>query len=93
MALMAISREGLSRNTLFAVLDNSCVQRALGFTPKDVREWRRYAKETGAFDGFEGKKNFEKMSCRDGRQTNAFKAENTKPAIHARVAADRPKAT
>ena len=62
MALMAISREGLSRDTLFAALDNSCVQRALGFTPKDVREWRRYAKETGAFDGFEGMKNFEKMS-------------------------------
>ena len=62
MALMAISREGLSRDTLFAALDNSCVQRALGFTSKDVREWRRYAKETGAFDGFEGKKNFQKMS-------------------------------
>ena len=62
MALMAVAREGLSRDTLFAVLDNSCVQRALGFTPKDVREWRRYAKETGAFDGFEGKENFKKMS-------------------------------
>ncbi len=62
MALMAVARDGLSRDALFAVLDNSCVQRALGFTPKDVRDWRRYAKETGAFDGFEGKENFKKMS-------------------------------
>ncbi|MBR4616882.1 MAG: exodeoxyribonuclease V subunit gamma, partial [Kiritimatiellae bacterium] len=51
--LMALAREGLSRETLFAVLDNPCVQRALSFGPGDVRSWRRFAKGTGAFDGFE----------------------------------------
>ncbi len=53
MALMAVAREGLSRETVFAVLGNSCVQRALGFTPQDARDWMRYAEEIGAFDGFE----------------------------------------
>ena len=62
MALMSIAREGMSRETVFAVLDNSCVQRALGFTPKDVREWRRYTEEIGAFDGFEGKENYKNVS-------------------------------
>ena len=51
--LMALARDGLSRETLFAVLDNPCVQRALSFGPDDVKAWRRYAKGTGAFDGFE----------------------------------------
>ncbi len=51
--LMALARDGLSRETLFAVLDNPCVQRALSFGPGDVKSWRRYAKGAGAFDGFE----------------------------------------
>lgn len=62
MALVSLSREGLSRETIFAVLDNSCVQRALGFTAEDVREWRRCTKEIGAFDGFEGEADFKNVS-------------------------------
>jgi exonuclease V gamma subunit len=62
MALMAIAREGLKRETIFAALDNPCVQRALGFTSQDVKNWRRYTKEIGAFDGFEGVEPFENYS-------------------------------
>ncbi len=57
MALMALAREGLSRETLFAILDNPCAQRALAFGAEDVANWRRYAKEIGAFDGFAGDEN------------------------------------
>ena len=53
LALAALARKGLSRETLFAVLDNPCVQAALGFTPGDVEEWRKTAVQIGAFDGFE----------------------------------------
>ena len=60
--LMALAREGLSRKTLFAVLDNPCVQRALSFGPDDVVEWRRCTKGIGAFDGFDGTKDFGNMS-------------------------------
>ena len=56
--LMALARDGLSRETLFALLDNPCVQRALSFGPDDAAEWRRYADAIGAFDGFEGKGDF-----------------------------------
>ena len=56
LALMTLAREGLSREGLFTVLDNPCVQRALSFGPDDVADWRRYAKEIGAFDGFDGEK-------------------------------------
>lgn len=62
MALMAIAREGLKRETIFAALGNPCMQRALGFTSQDVKNWRRYTKEIGAFDGFEGEEPFENYS-------------------------------
>ena len=61
-ALMSLARDGLSRETVFEVLDNACVQNALGFTAKDVREWRRYAKEIGAFDGFGEEERAQKVS-------------------------------
>ena len=64
-ALMALARDGLSRETVFEVLDNACVQNALGFTAKDVRDWRRYAKEIGAFDGFDGKEHAQKVAWND----------------------------
>ncbi len=62
LALMALARDGLSRESLFTVLDNPCVQRALSFGPDDVKTWRRYAKGTGAFDGFEGEDGFRNFS-------------------------------
>jgi len=62
LALMALARDGLSRETLFAVLDNPCVQRALSFGPDDVAEWRSYAKDIGAFDGFDDKGDFGNLS-------------------------------
>jgi exonuclease V gamma subunit len=61
-ALMTLAREGLSRETVFGVLGNACVQNALKFTPKDVSDWRRYAKEIGAFDGFDGKVHHQNVS-------------------------------
>lgn len=61
-ALMSLAREGLSRETVFGVLDNACVQRALKFTAKDVGDWRRYAQEIGAFDGFTGAKHHQNVS-------------------------------
>lgn len=61
-ALMSLVREGLSRETVFGVLDNACVQRALKFTAKDVSDWRRYAQEIGAFDGFDGAKHHQNVS-------------------------------
>ena len=60
--LMALARDGLSRETLFAVLDNPCVQRALSFGPDDAAEWRRYANAIGAFDGFDAKGDFGNLS-------------------------------
>ena len=62
LALMALARDGLSRETLFAVLDNPCVQRALSFGPDDAAEWRRYADAIGAFDGFENEGDFANLS-------------------------------
>ena len=61
-ALMSLAREGLSRETVFGVLDNACVQRALKFTAKDVGDWRRYAQEIGAFDGFTGAEHHQNVS-------------------------------
>ena len=55
LALMELKRKGLSRETLFAVLENPCVQAALGFTRQDVMEWRELTDTLGAFDGFERK--------------------------------------
>lgn len=62
LALMALARDGLSRETLFAVLDNPCVQRALSFGPDEAAEWRRYAEGIGAFDGFEDQGDFANLS-------------------------------
>lgn len=61
-ALMSLAREGLSRETVFGVLDNACVQRALKFSAKDVGDWRRYAQEIGAFDGFTGAEHHQNVS-------------------------------
>lgn len=52
LALMDLGQKGLSRQTLFAVLDNSCVQTAMGFSREDVNAWRKLTEQIGAFDGF-----------------------------------------
>jgi exodeoxyribonuclease V gamma subunit len=52
-ALADLARRGLSRETLFAVLDNPCVQAALRFSAEDVAFWRDLTVAIGAFDGFE----------------------------------------
>jgi len=62
LALMAVARDGLSRETLFAVLDNPCVQRAFSYGPDDVSEWCRYTDEIGAFDGFDEEGDFGNVS-------------------------------
>ncbi len=54
LSLMEFARNGLNRRTLFAVLDNPCVQLALGVSQNDVDDWRRLtAEKLGAFDDFE----------------------------------------
>ena len=53
MALADMARHGLTRETLFAVLDNPCVQKALGFSGDDLGRWRDLTTALGAFDGFE----------------------------------------
>ncbi|MGN0846331.1 MAG: exodeoxyribonuclease V subunit gamma [Kiritimatiellia bacterium] len=53
LALVELGRNGLNRGRLFDVLENPCVQRALGFTREDVADWRELTKKLGAFDGFE----------------------------------------
>ncbi len=53
LALAALARKGLTRETLFAVLDNPCVQAALNFSADDVADWKNVTAEIGAFDGFE----------------------------------------
>ncbi len=55
-ALIEWTREGLTRGTLFAILGNRCVQKALGFSGEDVEAWRELTEEMGAFDGFEERK-------------------------------------
>ena len=55
LALADLGRRGLTRETLFALLDNPCVQTALSFTPDDVADWRDVAARIGAFDGFEAR--------------------------------------
>ena len=54
LALADMARHGLTRETLFAVLDNPCVQKALGFSATDAADWRDLTAAIGAFDGFEG---------------------------------------
>ncbi len=53
MALADLARRGLTRETLFAVLYNPCVQKALGFSDDEVDGWRQLTARLGAFDGFE----------------------------------------
>ena len=55
LALIDIARTGLTRATLFEVLENPCVQRALKFSVEDVNQWREMTERMGAFDGFERK--------------------------------------
>lgn len=53
LALIELGRKGLNRERLFNVLENPCVQRALGFAHEDVVLWRELTEKIGAFDGFE----------------------------------------
>ena len=53
LALIELGRKGLNRERLFSVLENPCVQRALGFAREDVVSWRELTGKIGAFDGFE----------------------------------------
>ncbi|MDO5320067.1 MAG: exodeoxyribonuclease V subunit gamma [bacterium] len=52
LSLMNIARYGLSRKRVFAVLENPCVQRAMGFSRDDVLEWLGLAQKYGAYDGY-----------------------------------------
>ena len=51
--LFRLAENGLDRTTLFAVLENPCVQRALRFGPDQVRDWRKRVDELGAFRSFD----------------------------------------
>ena len=53
LSLVELARKGLDRERLFKVLENSCVQRAMGFGREDVVGWRELTEKLGAFDGFE----------------------------------------
>lgn len=53
LSLIELGRKGLNRERLFGVLENPCVQRALGFAREDVLKWRDLTEKIGAFDGFE----------------------------------------
>ena len=53
LSLIELGRKGLNRERLFNVLENPCVQRALGFAREDVVSWRELTEKIGAFDGFE----------------------------------------
>ena len=53
LSLIELGRSGLNRERLFNVLENPCVQRALGFAREDVVSWRELTEKIGAFDGFE----------------------------------------
>ena len=53
LSLIDLGRKGLNRERLFNVLENPCVQRAMGFARKDVVAWRELTEKIGAFDGFE----------------------------------------
>lgn len=62
MALADLARRGLTRETLFAVLDNPCVQAALKFSVDDVADWRDLTAAIGAFDGFENRNGDSKVN-------------------------------
>ncbi len=53
LSLVELGRRGLSRRRLFDVLDNPCVQRAMGFDHDDVAKWREIVKSLGAYDGYD----------------------------------------
>ena len=53
LSLIELGRRGLNRERLFNVLENPCVQRALGFARADVVSWRELTEKIGAIDGFE----------------------------------------
>ncbi|MBQ3289087.1 MAG: exodeoxyribonuclease V subunit gamma [Kiritimatiellae bacterium] len=55
LSLIELGRKGLNRERLFNVLENPCVQRAMGFAREDVVKWRELTEKIGAFDGFEHK--------------------------------------
>ena len=52
LSLIELGRRGLNRERLFDVLENPCVQRAMGFAREDVVAWRDLTEKIGAFDGF-----------------------------------------
>lgn len=62
MAIADLARKGLSRETLFNVLENQCIQAAFGFNRMDLAEWRAYTKDIGAFDGYIGREGHENVS-------------------------------
>jgi len=53
LSLIELGRRGLNRERLFDVLENPCVQCAMGFAREDVVKWRELTEKIGAFDGFE----------------------------------------
>ena len=55
LSLMDVARYGLSRKRIFAVLENPCVQRAMGFSRDDVIAWLELAKDYGAYEGYKKK--------------------------------------
>ena len=56
LSLIELGRKGLNRERLFNVLENPCVQRAMGFAREDAVAWRELTEKIGAFDGFEHEK-------------------------------------
>ena len=53
LSIIELGRKGFNRERLFNVLENPCVQRAMGFAREDVVKWRELTEKIGAFDGFE----------------------------------------
>ena len=53
LALVDLARRGPTRETLFALLENPCVQQALGFSDADAAAWRELTAKTGVFEGFD----------------------------------------
>lgn len=51
--LFRLAMNGLDRTTLFPVLENPCVQRALRFGPDQLRGWRTLVDQIGAFRSFD----------------------------------------
>ena len=54
LALMDLGRHGLSRKTLFAVLDNACVRKKFGFDHETLLDWLDLTgRDLHSYDGFE----------------------------------------